>query len=168
MLNLNQTFISKVNITLLYQASRDGFFPKSFHSKCDGILGTLTVVKSSNGNIFGGYTKADWFSSVGYLLKYDDNAFLFSLVNSYNTTVKMPVTNPNNAIVAADYLGPSFGGGDLLNAACDLCFYTLDLSSGESNLGLNYQLSSFPYDSFILAGSLVFQAIQIEVYSIQF
>ena len=159
MLNLNQTFISKVNITLLYQASRDGFFPKSFHSKCDGILGTLTVVKSSNGNIFGGYTKADWFIS---FFKYDDNAFLFSLVNSYNTTVKMPVTNPNNAIVAADYLGPSFGDSN------DLRFYTSDLSFGESNLGLNYQLPSFPYDSFILAGSLVFQAIQIEVYSIQF
>ena len=166
MLNLNQTFISKVNITLLYQASRDGFFPKSFHSKCDGILGTLTVVKSSNGNIFGGYTKADWFSSVGvYLLKYDDNAFLFSLVNSYNTPVKMPVTNPNNAIAAADYLGPSFGG---TFPACDLCFYTLDLSSGYSYIGPNYQLPSFPNDPIFLAGSTVFQAIQIEVYSIQF
>jgi len=160
--------MSKVNITLLYQASRDGFIPKSFHSKCDGILGTLTLVKSNNEYIFGGYTKADWFSSIGYYNKYDDNAFLFSLVNGYNTTVKMSITNPNNAIVAADYLGPSFGSADV--AACDLCFYSSDLSFGESNLnGQNYQLPPFPIsDAALLAGTRAFQAVQIEVYSIQF
>jgi len=133
--------MSKVNITLLYQASRDGFIPKSFHSKCDGILGTLTLVKSNNE---------------------------FSLVNGYNTTVKMSITNPNNAIVAADYLGPSFGSADV--AACDLCFYSSDLSFGESNLnGQNYQLPPFPIsDAALLAGTRAFQAVQIEVYSIQF
>ena len=31
-----------------------------FHAKCDKKFKTLTIVKSTNGNIFGGYTSADW------------------------------------------------------------------------------------------------------------
>ena len=41
----------------MYQASRDGFGASDFHSKCNGITGTLVVVKDTNSNIFGGYTK---------------------------------------------------------------------------------------------------------------
>jgi hypothetical protein len=52
-----------LNVTknqLLYQASRDGFDPSVFHSKCNGVGKTLTVIKSKNSNIFGGFTSADW------------------------------------------------------------------------------------------------------------
>jgi hypothetical protein len=51
-----------LNITknqLLYQASRDGFGASDFHSKCNGITGTLVVVKDTNSNIFGGFTKGN-------------------------------------------------------------------------------------------------------------
>lgn len=159
LLNLNQT---NVSIALLYQASRDGFNPQSFHSKCNGVLGTLTLVKTDNGNIFGGFTKANWFSSVGYSLQYDDSAFLFSLVNSYNITAKMNINNPNNAITAADYLGPMYG----YETICDLCFSNQDLSFGSSSVGQNYQLPSFPNDPLFLAGVTTFKASQIEVFSL--
>ncbi len=36
--------------TRVYQASKDGFGASNFHSKVDGVLGTLTVIKSTNGN----------------------------------------------------------------------------------------------------------------------
>lgn len=169
LLNLNQTIVSKLNATLLYQASRDGFNAKAFHAKCDGVLGTLILVKTNNANIFGGFTKADWYSSVGYLPKYDDDAFLFSLVNSYNIPVKMNIITPSNAIVAADYLGPSFGDSNL---SCDLCFSQTspsgDFSYGSSSVGGYYQLPSYPSDLGLLAGSITFYAIQIEVFSIQY
>jgi len=167
LLNLNQTIVSKLNATLLYQASRDGFNAKAFHAKCDGVLGTLILVKTNNANIFGGFTKADWYSSVGYFPKYDDDAFLFSLVNSYNIPVKMNIITPSNAIVAADYLGPFFG--DYINSNCDLCFAdSADSSYGSSSVGNYYQLPSYPSDPLLLAGSIAFRAIQIEVFSIQY
>jgi len=73
-------------ISLIFQASVDGFNSTIFHAKCDGVLGTLVVAKSPfNNNIFGGYTEADW--SGYYQYKNDPNAFLFSLVNSYNIQV---------------------------------------------------------------------------------
>ena len=145
---------------MLYQASTDGF--ASFHSKCDGVQGTLTVIKSNSSYIFGGYTQADWYGGYG-IYKYDANAFLFSLVNGYNTPVKMIVTNPSQAIYASSYNGPTFGSG------FDL-YTSHDGSYGYSSLGNSYQLPSFlslygSAQSF-LAGSYNFQPSEIEVYSV--
>ncbi len=98
------------NWNLLYQATRDGFSASSFHSKCNGILnGTLTLVSTNNySNIFGGYTKADWSGS-GY--KGDSDAFLFSLVNAFNSSFKMPINSifTWGAITARSDYGPIFG-----------------------------------------------------------
>ena len=144
--------------SLIYQASRDGFSSSVFHSKCDGNTGTLVVIKSSNSNIFGGYTQADW-SGNGF--HYDSNAFLFSLVNSYNIPVKMLVTNPQNAIYTSQYYGPTFGGGHDL-------YINSDSSYGYSSLGYSYQVPSFLTNSSqsFLAGSSSFKPIEIEVYAI--
>jgi len=151
---------------LLYQASRDGFNSSIFHSNCDGVLGTLTVIKSSNNNIFGGYTEADW--SGFYQYQNDANGFLFSLVNSHNNPVKMNVIQSQYAIYSAPSNGPVFGGGHDLYVA-------LDNSYGYSNLGNSYELPSFlaMYGTYseqtqsFLAGSYRFQAVEVEVYSIQ-
>ena len=43
---------------LIYQATSDGFQASNFHAKADGIANTLTIVKTTNENIFGGYTAA--------------------------------------------------------------------------------------------------------------
>jgi len=45
---------------LIYRASRDGFEASSFHSKCDDKPNTLVIIKSTNGNVFGGYTEQSW------------------------------------------------------------------------------------------------------------
>ena len=162
LLNLSQNQTLK----MIYQASKDGF--RNFHSKCDGVLGTLTVIKSNSNistvsyNIFGGYTQADW--SGYYQYKYDSNAFLFSLINAYNKPVKMLVNNPWYAIYASSDYGPTFGGGKDF-------YINSDESSGSSYLGYSYQLPSFltygtPSAESFLAGSYNFKPIEIEVYSI--
>ena len=51
---LNQTW------QLLYRATVDGFEAAKFHSKCDGKMGTLVVIRSTNGNIYGGFSEQDW------------------------------------------------------------------------------------------------------------
>ena len=157
---LNLLGLNKTSYQLLYQASIDGFSANSFHSKCDGVFGILTVIKSNNSNIFGGYTSVDW--SGNYQYKYDQNAFLFSLVNSYNVSVKM---NPNT-FGWSIYCEPSFnfayGQGYDLFCSDHYCY---------SNLGYSYQLPSFltlyskETQSF-LAGSYDFQPVEIEVYRV--
>jgi hypothetical protein len=46
--------------SLLYRGSRDGFRASNFHSHCDNKPITLTIIKSTSGNIFGGFTSAHW------------------------------------------------------------------------------------------------------------
>jgi hypothetical protein len=78
-----RTMIELCNLTdrleLVYRASYHGFSAKEFHSKCDGISRTLTVVKSAKGNVFGGYTECAWSQNKSY--GNDRNAYVFSLIN---------------------------------------------------------------------------------------
>ena len=163
-IQLNNLTEFSLNTTwsLIYQASRDGFSSSMFHAKCNSILGTLVVVRAGENQIFGGYTEQDWAGNGGW--KYDSNAFLFSLVNSYNITVKMPVIRPEYAISTLYSYGPTFGNGH------DFTINS-DGSSGYSKLGQAYQLPSFlTYGTLsaqsFLAGSYYFKPIEIEVYSI--
>ena len=70
---------------LLFRASKHGYGGKKFHEHCDNKGGTITIIKSNFGNIFGGYTSKSWTSSgeaVG-----DENAFLF-LIKSDDESVQ--------------------------------------------------------------------------------
>ena len=146
---------------LLYQGSKDGFDNKIFHSKCDGIGKTLTVIKSPNLNIFGGYTSVDW--SGIFQFKTDSTAFLFSLVNKYDIAVKMDVILPNYAIFAYPSYNIAFGGG------CDLC-----CSGDQCSIrvfGYTFKLPSFltfetNEANLFLAGSEIFQAVEMEIYKV--
>jgi hypothetical protein len=50
--------------TLLYRGSRDGFGCSDFHSKCDGHSNTVTVILTTKGFIFGGFTPIAWDSAL--------------------------------------------------------------------------------------------------------
>jgi BTB/POZ domain-containing protein KCTD9 len=47
-------------------AVRDGWTARDFHSKCDGKGATLTLVRSKEGYVFGGYTAVPWTSPSDY------------------------------------------------------------------------------------------------------
>ena len=64
---------------LKYRGTRDGLKAADFHKKCDGIAETLTVVKATNGNIFGGFAEKAWSSKNEWIA--DPKAFIFSLIN---------------------------------------------------------------------------------------
>ena len=49
-------------ITLIFKGSRDGFLSSMFHSKCDNIGSTFSIIKSEHGRIFGFYTNISWTS----------------------------------------------------------------------------------------------------------
>jgi len=97
---------------LIYQASRDGFRAADFHQKCDGIHNTLTLVKTTDSCVFGGFTGAAW-SSTGEFEE-DECSFLFSLKNKMKQAFLFECTNDKKAIRGDKELGPCFGEEDLL------------------------------------------------------
>ena len=154
--------------TLLYRGSRDGFGADMFHAKCDGKLKTLTIVKSTNGNIFGGYAAVDW-TPVYFSLcfKRDPNAFLFSLVNKDNQPIKLKCNRNGFAIFCNHYYSATFGG-----CSHDLCIAgkaNVNQTS-YSNLGHIYLHPKYAYGSAeaksFLAGSFKFQISEIEVFQL--
>ena len=63
--------------TLLYRASRDGWKYADFHSRCDGKGATVTLFRTDDGRVCGGYTSVNWDSTGNY--RTDAKAFVFSL-----------------------------------------------------------------------------------------
>ncbi len=140
---------------LIYRASDDGFSSKNFHSNCDNKASTLTVIKTTKKEIFGGYIERAWESD-GYWLK-DPNAFIFTLANSDNSSFKFK--NADSMGTKAVYCdlekGPSFGHDDI-----ELC--------SHSNIKLNsfYQFGgNYKNRSFIMKESKTyFKTVDIEIY----
>ena len=89
----------------LYQASIDGDSPTNFHSRCDNIPNTLTIIKSAGNRRFGGFTTEKWESSESTLDKDDKNAFLFSI----DKKKIYPYNQDGSAIECYKEWGPTFG-----------------------------------------------------------
>ncbi len=81
---------------LVYKASIDGFAAKSFHEKCDLIKNTLTIIKTTDNYIFGGYTRQNW--SGNEIGKIDPHAFIFSLKNKNKSRFKINCQSGDDAI----------------------------------------------------------------------
>ena len=96
------------SIKKLYRATIDGAEAAKFHSKCDNIPNTLTIIKSKGNRRFGGFTSQKWESSS--IFKDDKNAFLFSLDKNKIYSYK----NDGNAIFCCSDFGPCFGRNDRL------------------------------------------------------
>jgi hypothetical protein len=153
-----------VSFQYIYRASQDGFEAAKFHSKCDNKPNTLVIIKSTNGNVFGGYTEQIWNHNDNY--KADRNSFIFSLINKLNKPIKMKWSK-NNGILCDSSYGPIFGGGHDLFIADK----SNTNSSSSSNLGNSYTHPDYAYGSneakSFLAGSHIFQVTEIEVYTKQ-
>jgi len=156
---------------LIYRASQDGFAAKDFHSKCDNQSNTLIIIKSTNGNIFGGYTEQDWTGLDDENVEKDDpNAFIFSLINKENKPLKMSLCDEEDGgIRCNNSVGPVFGGNE---GHSDLVI-NLDKSNKNtysySHLGHYYEHPDYEFESDeaenFLAGSKQFQVSEIEVYT---
>jgi hypothetical protein len=149
---------------LIYIATRDGFGAADFHSKCDSYQKSLVIIKSTNQNVFGGYTEQNWYG-IPKKAKIDQNAFLFSFINKHNTKVFMKCKDPLNAIYAFNEYGPIFGG------PCDLniCSNSNKINGSSSNLDYSYNFPNYANGSneakSFLAGSYNFLTTEIEFYT---
>ena len=113
------------NIILLYRGSRDGFSAKTFHDKCNNKGETLTIIKSDDDFIFGGYTEINWDNTTwnGKMGEKNNarrdgkgNEFVFTLKNPHNippSKFNMKKDWLNHSICCDVNLGPIFGCNDI-------------------------------------------------------
>jgi len=161
---LRLTGLRKTSFSLLWRGSRDGFDAETFHRLCDGKANTVTVIKNTNGFIFGGFATIPWSSSGNY--EADSTAFLFSLTNPSNMPLKLRVSSSQGAVYHASNYGPTFGGGN------DLHVSSLSNTNRDSYMELySYEfpngMSGNEGGEFILGGSdYKFQTAEIEVFQV--
>jgi len=148
---------------LLYKASRDGFSASTFHKLCDDKGATMTIIKSSGGWLFGGYTTQSW-TDPGRVFKDDSQAFIFTLTNPHNIpSSKFIIKNDkqHQAIKSGfETWGPIFGNDD---------FFISDKSNNNDLSGVYFPRSykdTTGKGSTLFTGSQRFTTADIEVYAI--
>lgn len=158
-LNLIETGIKKKQnktikkLTLLFRASRDGYSSSNFHSKCDGKVNTLILVKTTNSRRFGGYTECQWDQNNSY--KTGPYSFIFSFDNKKIYYSK----NGSNSIYGHSSYGPYFGSSPdfYINNSCNS-------NNSSENMGNSYENEGKKYP---LTGSSNFLVSDYEVYQLE-
>jgi hypothetical protein len=100
---------------LLWRGSRDGFTAAAFHRNCDGVPNTVTIVRDTHGNIFGGFTPLPWSGPEEAPFLPDDTckSFVFTIKNPLDRPARkfklLPAAKQFATICGRD-TGPGFGG----------------------------------------------------------
>merc|ERR1711920_990599 len=90
---------------LLFDTALDGDVASTFHARCDNEGPTVTIVETTTGTVFGGYTDVAWASSGGWGA--DSDAFLFRLRPT--PMKKFLVGDSTTAMYRLSTYGPWFG-----------------------------------------------------------
>jgi hypothetical protein len=157
---------------LLYRGTRDGFHSGDFYVHCSDRANTLTIVKTTRGFVFGGFTPLKWQNTDfrGLILE-DKNheSFVFTLINPHGTEpMKFPLRPDSDdyAILVCSNWGPSFGGNGYGNSD----FRIGDQCNGNAvsftALGGSYDNTSGYDGSTFLVGERNFTVAEIEVFEI--
>ena len=149
-------------LVLLYRGTRDGLNAKAFHRLCDNQGPTVTVVKSSEGYIFGGYSDLAWACQAGW--SSSTKAFLFGLhCHKGKEPVKMTVKSGNPCALYQNRIyGPTFGAGHDL--------FILEGVGGavsHSNLGSSYiRPPGYEQVPYYFTGARNFTISEVEVFKV--
>ena len=148
---------------LLYRATKDGNSANSFHQKCDNVIGTLTVIKTSKGMKFGGYIEETWNGGEGKKNN-PGIAFCYSLdlFKIYNYTDKTKYS-----IYCSSSYGPEFYDGDCY--MFDI-YFPIDTNQGSNTAYTTSKTSygKFEKDYEINNGEKNFVMQELEVFQILF
>jgi len=155
---VNNKIGKKVELELVYKAKRDGFGADTFHSKCDKVRPTLTLI-SAEDQIFGGYTTQQWKDGNAGGFREDPTAFTFSLTKK----VKCPIqpAKRKEAIRQVPTVGAYFGStefviGDKANLNND----------SRATGGVTYSLPQGSDPRTFYTGNFNFQVNDVEVYKV--
>jgi hypothetical protein len=145
--------------TLLYRATRDGFISSSFLERCEGWSHTLTVIETTNGYVFGGYSDQPWWKhdsrpNNGSFIA-SDKDFLFGLkCYASDQPEKLRIKESQRHEALNQCNGLAFG-------RCDLQF----LPWGSSSLGESYELPT-GWNANSFTGSGLFTMKNVETFSV--
>lgn len=128
------TRMNEYSPSLLYRASSDGWDFEAYKKKCwDRLYSFLTVIKTADGYILGGYTNCrnEGWTSI-------KDSFLFSLINPEgHAPLKMQFKNQGTNFVPfrclSSVCGPAFGGTNFaptISSNARFC-YSSDVMEGE-------------------------------------
>jgi hypothetical protein len=152
---------------LLYRGSRDGFDREVFHQRCDGHGNTMTLIESTGGYIFGGYSPLVWRSGGGFISDPSWSSFVFTLRNPHNFGERIfRQIKAESAIYNGADRGPTLGGG------CDICvlgstaFGDDILIDNHTILGCTYQNDTGLARERVFTGSRQFQLQEVEVFEV--
>ncbi|CAF4638143.1 unnamed protein product [Rotaria socialis] len=145
---------------LAYKATRDGFASTDFYRCCDRKGATLTVIHSSSGHLFGGYTSINWETHEDWQWSVDKDAFLFTLINPHKIlpTKYQINTEGRNAIGCKASMGPTFGFEDI-------CIHSDSNQNTRSTIMFPTDyIDSTGKGRLTFTGSHYFKTVEIEVY----
>jgi hypothetical protein len=125
----------------------------------------LTLIETTKGFIFGGFTPIAWESSANSVYKSDSSgkSFLFSLENSRNSAPrKFMLLSGKNAICCNSSSGPVFAGNDdmIVQDSCNTS------TSNYTNLGGSYVNDTGIDGMLVFTGEQYFTVKEIEVFTI--
>eukprot|EP00026_Physarum_polycephalum_P011172 Phypoly_transcript_11374.p1 GENE.Phypoly_transcript_11374~~Phypoly_transcript_11374.p1 ORF type:complete len:383 (-),score=71.38 Phypoly_transcript_11374:32-1180(-) len=153
-------WLPKKKFSLMYKASRDGFAASEFHKRCDNRGPTLTLIHSSLGYTFGGYSPLPRDLSGSHFVH--PASFIFSLTNPHALPPTKFLLSPGESRVVQCQTtnGPIFGN--------DIC---VDSNSHLENSASVFNFPDFYSDTtgkgyLIFTGSRNFITREIEVYAV--
>jgi hypothetical protein len=154
--------------TLLWRGSRDGFHARDFHRRCDGRANTLTLIRDTKGNIFGGFTPLTWeardpMALDPYKADRDRKSFLFTLKNPHGVAARkflLKEEMKEKAIICRSLWGPCFCDIGVLDD-CDANY-----GSYACHFGQSYANDTALEPSTFFTGARTFTASEIEVFEI--
>ena len=144
-------------VKLLYKATPEENTRDDFHRKCDNKGATVTIIETTKGRRFGGYTSLSWDSSSGW--KNDKEAFLFSLDNDKKYDV---IQDAVYKVYSNTGFGQWFGNNGNIGLAYEKNYF----------IGNDTHREFFEYKSYSttveneLSGGKTFNISQIEVYQV--
>jgi Ca2+-binding EF-hand superfamily protein len=149
---------------LLYRGTRDGFQANDFHRLCNGHSPTFTLVLSTNGYTFGGYTPVAWNSRGEYVEDSSLKSFLFTIKNPHNRPPRIFTQKQQaNALYDHGGYGPGFGNGvDLVIAN-----QSNSTTGSYSALGTGYNNDTGIAGNTVFTGAQNFTVKEIEVFEVK-
>ena len=145
---------------LLFRSSRDGASAAAFHHCCDRKGPTLTLIKDTAGNVFGGYAAVEWTSPLYGKWLNDRAAFLFTVVNPHADPPALFASKAIGCSIGWDLsTGPSFGYDLYVSGAVD--------DQCCSNIGVDYTNGTRHRGDTVLTGAFHFTPAEVEVWSLE-
>jgi hypothetical protein len=152
------------SLELLYRGSRDGFAASNFHGKCDRRSNTVTLIETTKGHVFGGFTPHACDSSNHGKGDASGKSFLFTIRNPRGNAIrKFAIKNSScPAIYYSSSYGPVFGSGH------DICVYDAcnTNTSNYTALGGSYANDTGIDGKEVFTGEYHFTVKEIEVFTI--